>query len=119
MIHDAGELNRKVSIYNQTASKNNDFDATKNNLLYKNVWAQIKQVRGREYYEAQVKSAEGNVVITIRYRRNINEGCYVTYKQHLYNIQSVVNPDMANESLELYCVEQKRGTKPSAGGWEP
>jgi len=83
-------------------------------------------MRGREYYEAKQVSNAENVVIIIRYRDNIYQSDIVEYGKHSYEIQSVVNPDMMNESLELYCVEKIRGkqenpkpTKPkNNGGWE-
>lgn len=33
----------------------------------------------------------------------------VHYQGHVYDIQSVVDPLMEHESLELYCTERKRG----------
>ena len=65
--------------------------------------------RGKEYFEAKQATNAEYTVITIRYRDNISQSDRVEYKNHIYEIQSIVNPDMANESLELYCIEKIRG----------
>ena len=127
MIYDAGQLNKKVNIIGRVTKEINGFDKTVNEIKYKNISANIKPSRGREYYEAKQVSNAENILITIRYRDNIYQSDVVEYKNHTYEIQSVVNPDMQNESLELYCVEKIRGkqeekpkpNKPkNSGGWE-
>lgn len=127
MIYDAGTLNKKVNIVGRVTKEINGFDKTVNEIKYKNMSASIKPSHGREYYEAKQVSNAENVVITIRYRNNIYQSDIVEYKNHSYEIQSVVNPEMMNESLELYCIEKIRGkqedkpnpkpNKPKSG-WE-
>ena len=130
MIYDAGMLNKKVNIVGRVTKEINGFDKTVTELKYKNISASIKPSRGREYYEAKQVSNAENVVIVIRYRDNIYQSDVVEYGKRNYEIQSVVNPEMQNESLELYCVEKLRGkqenenpkpkpNKPkNSGGWE-
>nr|DAI46237.1 MAG TPA: Putative head tail adaptor [Caudoviricetes sp.] len=126
MIYDAGTLNKKINIVGRVTKEVNGFDKTVNEIKYKNISASIKPSRGREYYEAKQVSNAENVLITIRYRDNIYQSDIVEYGKHTYEIQSVVNPEMQNESLELYCVEKIRGKqeenpkpKPkNSGGWE-
>jgi SPP1 family predicted phage head-tail adaptor len=128
MIYDAGKLNKKVNIIGRVTKEINGFDKTVTELKYKNISASIRPSRGKEYYEAKQVSNAENVVITIRYRDNIFQSDIVEYGKHSCEIQSVVNPDMQNESLELYCIEKLRGKqeenpkpkpkKPNSGGWE-
>lgn len=120
MIYDAGQLNKKINIIGRVTKEINGFDKTVTEVKYKNISAAIRPSRGREYYEAKQVSNAENILITIRYRPNIAQSDIVEYKTHAYEIQSVVNPDMANESLELYCIEKIRGDKPSKpkNGWD-
>ena len=128
MIYDAGQLNKKVNIVGRVTKEVNGFDKTVTEIKYKNISANIKPSRGREYYEAKQISNAENIVIIIRYRDNIYQSDVVESGKHSYEIQSVVNPDMQNESLELYCIEKIRGkqeekpnSKPkskNSGGWE-
>lgn len=126
MIYNSGQLNKKINIVGRVTKEVNGFDKTITEIKYKNISASIKPSRGREYYEAKQISNAENILIVIRFRDNIHQSDIVEYKNHSYEIQSVVNPDMMNESLELYCIEKIRGKqeklnpkpKKPKGGWE-
>jgi len=135
IIQNIGRLNKKVSIILGEAAEYEGFDTVKDNLLYKNIWADIVPIMGREGYETMkgrgndvikpIKNEE-EVKIIIRYRDNITEGAKVLYKKHIYNVKSIVDPDMEHSILELYCVEKKRGATPTGNKlptesevWEP
>lgn len=128
MIYNSGQLNKKINIVGRVTKEINGFDKTVTEVKYKNISASIRPSRGREYYEMKQISNAENVLITIRYRNNVFSSDIVEYKNHVYEIQSVVNPDMMNESLELYCIEKIRGKqenenqnpkpKKPKSGWE-
>ena len=109
MIFNAGILNKKINIVGRVTKTVNGFDKTVDDYKYKNISAYIHTQRGKEYFEAKQATNTEYTVITIRYRDNISQSDKVEYKKHVYEIQSIVNPDMSNESLELYCVEKIRG----------
>lgn len=71
------------------------------------IWARIEPTRGRVYFEQFKDKTEDFVKITIRYREGITSGMYVRYKNTVYDINTVINPYMANVKLELMCVERK------------
>jgi hypothetical protein len=109
VIYDAGILNKKVTVFGRVTKTVHGFEKVVNEIKYRNISAAIRPSRGREYWEAKQISNAENVTITIRYRENICVSDLVEYKNHIYEITSVVNPNMENESLELYCVEKLRG----------
>ena len=109
MIYDAGQLNKRVDIIGKVTRTVNGFDKIVTETKYKNIAACIRPTRGREYYEARQITNAANVLITIRYRPNVETSDTVTYRNHVYEIQSVINPYEENESLELYCIEKTRG----------
>lgn len=121
-IANIGRLCKKVSIVSGVAGEYGGFDTITDNLLYKNIWADIVPMKGRERFEP-MKGRENyianpirndeEVKIIVRYRADITEGCKVLYRQHVYEIKSIVDPDMEHESLELYCTEKKRGNTPT------
>ena len=132
MIYNAGILNKRITIIGVSDGTKDGWDTTQDTVIC-NCWASIQPARGKEYYESQKIRNDEQIKIIIRYRNNIDESCKIKYKNHTYNIQSVVNPLMADESLELFCLEQKRGksstqetdettkktdTGKSSGGWE-
>lgn len=120
MIYNAGMLNKRVKIVKPSTNEESGFSAV-TDKPFLTVWASIQPLRGREYYETEKVQNTENVKIIIRYRENVTESCKILYKNHTYKIQSVVNPNMQNESLELYCIEELRGESPltgSSGAWE-
>ncbi|MBR3723732.1 MAG: phage head closure protein [Selenomonadaceae bacterium] len=135
IIQNIGRLNKKVSVISGEAAEYGGFDTVKDNVLYENIWADIIPMKGREGYET-MKGRGNNVIkpikneeevkIIIRYRDNITEGAKVFYKKRIFNIKSIVDPDMEHSFLELYCTEKKRGATPSGNKlpkesevWEP
>ena len=122
MISNVGRLCKKVSIISGVAGEYDGFDTIKDNLLYKNIWAEIVSLKGRERFEP-MKGRENyipnpirdeeEVKIRIRFRENITEGCKVLYQKHVYEVKCIVDEDMEHEDLSLYCVEKKRGNTPN------
>ena len=122
MIQNVGRLCKKVSIVSGVAGEYDGFDTIKDNLLYKNIWAEIVSLKGRERFEP-MKGRENyipnpirdeeEVKIRIRFREDITEGCKVLYRKHVYEVKCIADEDMAHEDLLLYCVEKKRGSTPT------
>lgn len=104
----AGYMKHRVTIFKPSDTKTGRFDDVSYEPLC-TVWANVQPQRGKEYYDSQRLSNQLNVKIVIRYRDDIREGMQVSCKGHLYTIQSVVDPYLSGESLELYCIEKKRG----------
>jgi len=122
MIANIGTLNKKVDIVAGTTEESKGFDTIKGNIILKGIWASIEPARGKEYYESQRARNDEMVKVTIRYRETVTDGCKVLYRGHVYEIQSIVDPSMTHESMELYCVERTRGLakkKETSARWEP
>lgn len=120
MIFNAGELNRKIQIVSTMPDTSGTFTENKERVIC-TCWANISPLRGREYYDADVKRDDGQVKITIRYRKGIDATCKVKYLNHVYALNCPpVDPFMEHSSLELYCTETTRGVSPdnSEGGWK-
>lgn len=109
MITNPGTLNRRVDIYAPVKKKEGAYDRTGKALFLSHVSASIQPMRGQETLEMGMTRADSPVKVTIRYRKNVAEDCEVHYQGHIYDVQSVADPQMEHESLELYCVERRRG----------
>lgn len=105
----AGTLERKVDFMSYQEVEN-EVGAMEQKLVKAfSTWARIEPARGREYYEAQrIKDADA-YKITIRYRKNVDDSMFINYGSRIFEIQTVTDPYMAHESLELYCVLKHRG----------
>lgn len=120
MITNIGTLNKKVDIAAGVTEEHRGFDTVNYKIIHKGIWARIEPLRGKEYYEAQRVKNEEIVKITIRYRETVTEGCKVLYRDHVYEIKNIADPDMSHESMELRCVEKMRGAKKANyKGWNP
>lgn len=105
-----GTLDRRVTFMGYQEAEN-EVGATEQNLVdLFTTWARIEPARGREYYEAQRLKDAAYYKITIRYRRNVTEDMIIKYQQQQFQIQSPpVDPYMAHEVLEIYCIAKSRG----------
>lgn len=69
------------------------------------VWANIKPIAGKEYYQAETIESELTHRIIMRYRKGITPEMRVVYKGRIFYIQSVINDYERNVSLQLMCRE--------------
>lgn len=70
------------------------------------IWAEIRDLTGREWYEAQ-QLPEGDVTtdIIIRYRADVTRQMRVTHGADIYDIVAVLDRDGRREWLTLKCRE--------------
>jgi SPP1 family predicted phage head-tail adaptor len=71
----------------------------------KTVWAMIKTLQGREYYEAATTQNENTVRFVIRYTSGINPDMRIKYKERTFEILSVINDDELNKTLTIMAKE--------------
>ena len=73
---------------------------------YANAWAEIKPVRGREYFQAHAENVAADTRIILPYLPGITSKMRVKFKSRIYDIETVINIDERNRELNLMCVEQ-------------
>lgn len=106
---DIGSLDRRISFI-AYEDKENDIGLTEQTQVVKlKCWARIESLRGKEYYEAQKLSSETTHKITIRYRAGLDENMLISYKNRIFEIQSIIDPYESHVKLEIMCKEKKRG----------
>ncbi|MBE2918735.1 phage head closure protein [Anoxybacillus flavithermus] len=69
------------------------------------LWAAIKTLRGREYYEAATTQNENTVRFVVRYTTGINPDMRIKYKDRAFEILSVINDDELNKTLTIIAKE--------------
>lgn len=69
------------------------------------VWAEIRALRGREYFTAQQTLAESNHEIIIRYRKGIKPAMRAISDGRVFDIQAVLDKDGRKRFLSLVCKE--------------
>lgn len=104
-----GKLNKRVQIISQKAQTDDLGFDTLQDVVHCICWASIEPARGKVFYEMERKADTEYSKITIRWRPGITHDMKVKYQDHLYDIDTIVDPYMRHESLELYCTEEIRG----------
>ena len=104
----AGDYNKKISIYQIEEVEDNDGFAAKNEVIILEPLSKVKTTNGSDFEKAYTN-------FTIRYSKkvedayyNSNRDVYVKYKDKIYTVEYLNNVDEANIELEMQC---KRVTK--------
>lgn len=70
-------------------------------------WASVEPLQGREYFAASQFQSRITTKVTLRYSTvNITPKMIVVYGTHIYNIESVIKPEMRNQEYQLMCFER-------------
>jgi SPP1 family predicted phage head-tail adaptor len=101
-----GDFNRRIAIQQRSSGTPDSFgqaSQTWTDLLQ--CWARIEPLSGRELVLAQAQSAEVTHLVEIMYRPTVTAAMRVVYQGRIFNVLSVIDPDMAHVTLELLCSE--------------
>lgn len=101
-----GDFNRRITIQQRSSATPDGFgqaSQTWNDLLQ--CWARIEPLSGRELVLAQAQSAEVTHLVEIMYRPTVTAAMRAVYQGRIFNVLSVIDPDMAHVTLELLCSE--------------
>lgn len=96
----AGQLNRRIIIgvindgFNEETGRDEGGEGFK---PLKTVWANVKHVRGSEYFQAAAVNAEKTTIFTIRYQKELTEKHVIKYNDALYNIRSINDPSEGHD----------------------
>lgn len=97
----AGQLNRQITIGTLTDGINPETGRDEGRVFtsIKKVWANIKHVRGSEFFQAAAVSAERTVTFTIRYQSYLTEDNVIMYGETMYNIKAI------NDASEKHTIQ--------------
>jgi len=104
----AGRLNRRVKIqYLNTEYKNERGETTPiwADLDNKTIWAEVKNLSGKEYWSAMQVESAVNVRVCIRYRADITAKMRVIYGARQLNIKAAIDVEDKHDELQLMCEE--------------
>lgn len=102
-----GKLNRKVEIMELTKVPDGSGGYEDAFLPIKKVWANIKPIYGKEYYEAQQAQAQISHRITIRYNSVVNRAHIISFDNKLYDIQYLLDIEEEHKFLEIRVLERQ------------
>ena len=71
----------------------------------KTVWASVKNLHGKEYFEAAAVQREKTVKFIIRHTSDIDETMRILFRDKQYNITSIDNIRYENKYIEIKAME--------------
>ena len=107
----AGRLNKRVIIEANTEAANALQETTDSWATLATVWAAIEPLRGAEFQAGQQIQADKQVRIIIWYRSDVTTEHRIAFADQktgttrYFEINSVIDANEKNESLELMCTE--------------
>ena len=101
----AGELRNRITIQSKTVVQNTFGEEDITWTEFATVWAAIEPLRGREFLDAQMASAEVTTKITIRQRDGISPEMRVVHGSIIYNIRAVIHVETRQREMQLMCQE--------------
>ncbi|AMQ19662.1 phage head closure protein [Geobacillus sp. JS12] len=106
---DPGLFRHRITFqqYDENATNENGFPLEDSQRWQdvKTVWAMIKTLQGREYYQAATTQNESTVRFVIRYTTGINPDMRIKYKDRIFDILSVINDDERNVTMTIVAKE--------------
>lgn len=111
----AGDYNKKISIYQIEEMEDDDGFVEKNEVIILEPFSKVKTTKGYTLIANGSDFEKAYTNFTIRYSKkvediyyNSNRDVYVKYKDKIYTVEYLNNVDEANIELEMQC---KRVTK--------
>ena len=100
-----GELRHRITIQIlETVVNENGFEVEEW-MDFKTLWASIKNLHGREYFEAAAVQKENTVKFIIRYFSGIDTSMKIMFKGKSYNIIQIDNIKYENKFIEIKALE--------------
>src|SRR5574340_200548 len=100
-----GDLNRRVTIQQRRASVDAFGQQVQTWTDLLTCWAHIEPLTGRELLSAQALVSEVSYQVTILYRPEITAAMRVLYRDKVFSVGAVIDPDAEHIGLQLLCSE--------------
>lgn len=99
----AGRLRHIITVENYSYTQNDWGEVIEEWVPLGDFPAAIEPINGREYFAAQANQSEATTRIRTRYIEGIDSTARITHGTTVYDIQSVINPEMKNAELVFMC----------------
>lgn len=102
----AKRYRHKVTIQRSSESIDGYGGAVPTWSTYKVIWAEVKPLQGREYYQSQQINSEVTHSIKSRWLSGITPKMRAVWGSRTFDIQSVINLDERGEVVEIRAIER-------------
>lgn len=100
-----GELRHRIKLQKLETRVNENGFEEEEWVDFKILWASIKNLHGREYFQAAAVQKENTVKFIIRYIPELDTSMKILFKNKHYDITSIDNIRYENKYIEIKGVE--------------
>lgn len=104
MTYGAGRLDQRVTLQQRASGVDVLGQESTTWETVAIVWANVEQIRGREFFAASQMQSETAARITIRYRTDVVPTMRAVWRDQAHDITAVIDPGSRKETLELMCM---------------
>ena len=98
----AGEYNKKISIFKEKVKEDSAGFNTKTKSIVLNTWAKVKTTKGYTLIANNTDFEQAYTNFTIRFpKKEITRDMLIEYNSKIYTIEYLNNVDEANVELEI------------------
>ena len=98
----AGDYNKRISIFKEEANEDGAGFATKTKSIVLNAWAKVKTTKGFTLIASNSDFEKAYTNFTIRFPKAvITRDMFIEYNSKIYSIEYLNNIDEANVELEI------------------
>jgi SPP1 family predicted phage head-tail adaptor len=100
----AGALRHRITIESHTDT-NTRGEVSESWSTFKEVWASIEPLKGREWIESGILESEVDARVRMRYLKDVKPQMRITYGDYTYEIVSIRDIDMRKREMILMVKE--------------
>ena len=100
-----GELRHRIKLQKLETRVNQNGFEEEIWIDHKTLWASIKNLHGREYFQAAAVQKENTVKFIIRYFDGLDTSMKILFKGKHYDITSIDNIRYEDKNIEIKAVE--------------
>ena len=103
-----GKMNKRIWILGYEEVEDEMCQNSQKLRKKKKIWADVRPIRGGEYYESLKLSPEISYILYIRYREGINTDSLILYHDKILEVKYPIDVEEQHILLELQCVEKPK-----------
>lgn len=97
--------NKKIKFVYKGQGKDEDGFPVEEWITFRQMWASVRGLRGKEFYNAAAVQAQDDKIFNCRYFPGLTPDMYIKFQGRYYNIKSINNLYERNEEYEIHCSE--------------
>ena len=98
-------LNKKIEFISKINTKDQDGYPIEKEISIRKCYANIRSLRGKEFYNAAMVHSEDDKVFRCRFFKGLEPKMFIKYNEKLYNIKSINDLNENHKEYEIYASE--------------